>query len=121
MRVINKTRGYVISHNCTLAKNLPSRMRGLILSEKKDLVLVSPGEDIQSTSIHMAFMQYPIDVIWADSKMRVVDIKKNIQPLNPMLKNTWRIYKPGKPAKYVVELGKEKITKTQVGDEIEFR
>ncbi len=121
MKVINKTKGLIISHRCSLARNLSSRMRGLILSDRKDLVLVSPREDIKSSSIHMALMQYPIDVLWLDSNMKVVDLRRNIQPLNPLVKDTWRIYKPGKPAKYVVELGKENIIGTEVGDEIEFR
>ncbi len=121
MKVINKTKSLIISHNCSLAKNLSSRMRGLILSDKKDLILASPREDISSSSIHMAFMQYPIDVLWLDSKMKVVDLRKNIHPLNPLLRDTWRIYKPRTPAKYVIELGKENITKTEIGDEIEFR
>ena len=121
MRVINKTKGLIISHNCSLAKNLTSRMRGLILSDKKDIVLASPREDIKSSSIHMAFMQYPIDVLWLNSKMKVVDLRKNIHPLNPLVKETWKVYRPSEPAKYVIELGKESITKTEIGDEIEFR
>ncbi|OYT54207.1 MAG: hypothetical protein B6U72_03335 [Candidatus Altiarchaeales archaeon ex4484_2] len=121
MRVINKTKGLIISHECSLAGSLSSRMRGLILSDKKDLVLASPREDIRSSSIHMAFMQYPIDVLWLDSNMRVVDLRRNIQPLNPLIKDTWRVYKPREPAKYVVELGKENIIETDIGDEIEFR
>ncbi|MEA1925470.1 MAG: DUF192 domain-containing protein [Candidatus Altiarchaeota archaeon] len=121
MRVINKTKGLIISHKCSLARNLPSRMRGLILSDKKDLVLASPREDIKSSSIHMAFMQYPIDVLWLDSNMTVVDLRRNIHPLNPLVKDTWRVYKPREPAKYVIELGKEEIGETELGDEIEFR
>jgi len=114
IQVLNKSRGFVISESCGVADSFFSRFRGLMLSGPKDLVLVSPREDIKSSAIHMLLMGFPIDVIWLDSKMVVVDIKKNIKP------NSLGIFKPGAPAKFVVELGVGKLGTTGVGDRVEF-
>ncbi len=104
----------MISGDVRLAKSIFARTKGLMLSKPDDLVLISPKEDISSSSIHMCFMRIPIDVIWLDSQKRVVDIRKNIPP------NRLRIYRPKKPAKYVVELGIGKIGNSEIGDIIEF-
>ncbi len=114
IQVLNKSRGFVISESCGVADSFFSRFRGLMLSKPRDLVLVSPREDIKSSAIHMLFMRFPIDAVWVDSKMIVVDIKKNIKP------NSLGIFRPGKPAKFVVELGVGKLGTTEVGDIIEF-
>ncbi|MBU4201843.1 MAG: DUF192 domain-containing protein [Candidatus Altiarchaeales archaeon] len=114
IQVLNKSRGFVISESCDVADSFFSRFRGLMLSGPKDLVLVSPREDIKSSTIHMLFMRFPIDVIWVDSDMVVIEIKKGIKP------NSLKIFKPKKPAKFVVELGIGKLGTTDVGDRIEF-
>ena len=114
IQVLNKSRGFVISESCEVANSFFSRFRGLMLSGPKDLVLVSPREDIKSSSVHMLFMRFPIDVAWLNSKMVVVDIRKNIKP------NSLGIFRPSKPAKFVVELGVRKLGTTDVGDRIEF-
>ncbi len=91
-----------------------------MLSKPRDLVLVSPREDIGSSTIHMLFMRFSIDVIWLDSRNRVVDLQRNIKPFSPLKPGTWRIYRPKNPAKYVIELGVEKIDEVDVGDKIKF-
>jgi uncharacterized membrane protein (UPF0127 family) len=120
MRIVNETRNGVISENSDFARSVLSRIRGLMLSRPKDLVLVSPKEDIRSSTIHMLFMLFPIDVIWVDSGNSVVDLQRNIRAFNPLKKCTWRTYKPGKPAKYVIELGSGNIADTEIGDKIGF-
>lgn len=91
-----------------------------MFSRKKDIVLVSPRENIASSSIHMFFMRFPIDVVWLNSDMVVVDLKKSILPFNPLNRKTWNIYKPRKPARYVIELGVGNSDGAEIGDVLEF-
>ncbi len=120
MKVINLSKDFVISESAEFASSFFSRLRGLMLSQKKDIILVSPGEDISSSSIHMCFMRFPIDVIWLNSDKVVVDIKKRVLPFNPFNRKTWRIYKPKKVAKYVIELGIGNSDGTEIMDLVEF-
>lgn len=117
---MNKNNDLVVSDNAGIADSFFSRFLGLMFSKPRDLVLVSPCEDVARSSIHMLFMKFPIDVLWLDSGMRVVDIKKSILPFNILKRGTWRIYRPEKPAKYVIELGKGNIGDMEKGDEIVF-
>ncbi|HEX54919.1 MAG: DUF192 domain-containing protein [Candidatus Altiarchaeales archaeon] len=120
MMIVNETRGFVISENSGIANSLFSRLKGLMLSERRDLVLVSPREGIRESSIHMLFMRFPIDVIWLNSDMRVVDLKSKIPPFNPFAMRTWRIYRPRKPARYVIELGGGNLGETRINDKVKF-
>jgi uncharacterized membrane protein (UPF0127 family) len=83
-----------------------------MFSGKRDLVLDCGFDDVPSSVIHMLFMKFPIDVVWVDSGMNVVDLKESIQPFNPLKPNTWRVYKPEKPARYVIELSEGKLGTT---------
>jgi len=112
--IFNRSKGFVISEDCGIADSFFSRFRGLMLSKPKDLVLVSPREDINSSAIHMLFMRFPIDVIWLNSNMVVVDVRKRIQP------NRLKIFKSRSSAKFVVELEVGKLGTTGVGDKLEF-
>ena len=120
MKIFNKTRDLVLSEDARLVSSFLGRLRGLILERPKDIVLVAAREGVVESSIHMLFMGYPIDVLWLDSDKRVVEIRRGVPPFNPFKPSTWRTYKPGKPAKYVVELGVGSAEGTEVGDEIEF-
>jgi uncharacterized membrane protein (UPF0127 family) len=120
LKIVNRDRGIIISDNADVADSFFSRLRGLMFSHPRDLVLVSPKEDIDSSTIHMIFMKFPIDVLWLDSKMMVVDIKMGVPPFSILKGETRRIYRPGKAARYVVELGIGKLGTTMIGDKIEF-
>ena len=115
MRVINKTQDIVLSENASLAESFMKRLRGLMLSGPSDLVLVSPKESSEHSSIHMFFMKYPIDVVWLDSEFTVVDVKRNVKPSRLFRPKTW-FFKPSKQAKYVVELGRGSAKETRIGD-----
>ena len=121
MIAYNATRKKALSKDAVLANSFLSRMRGLILSPKRDMVLDAGFDDVPATSIHMLLMKYPIDVVWVDDAMTVVDVKRGIQPFHPFKLRTWRIYRPQKPARYVVELGKGELGTTQQGDVVQFR
>jgi len=120
MKVFNKTRNIVLSEDCGIADSFLSRLRGLMLSKNRDLLLVSPREDVASSTIHMLFMLYPIDVLWIGEDMRVVDMAGQLPPFSPLKPATWRTYKPNSPAKYVLELGLGRLLDTGIGDELAF-
>jgi uncharacterized membrane protein (UPF0127 family) len=120
MRVLNKTRGKELSSSAGLRDSFLGRLRGLMLQDRKDIVIKVPFEGIMESTIHMVFMRYPIDVVWVNSRMEVVGVRKNVKPLNPFKPGTWKTYSPHKPAKYVVELGEGNLEGTKPGDVIEF-
>jgi hypothetical protein len=119
----NKSSGKIITSKCEIADSFFSRLKGLMLSSsRKDLLLVFPKEGRLSSSIHMLFMNYPLDVLWINEKMKIVDVKKKIPPVNFLKRKTWKIYKPKEKAKYILELriGKIEKSESKVGDEVEF-
>lgn len=121
MEVYNITQKIALSRDVKIADSFLSRLRGLMLSAKRDLILDSGFDDIPAASIHMLFMKFPIDVAWVNGAMTVVDVGRGLQPFHPFRLGTWRIYSPKKPARYVVELGIGKLGTTKEGDEIQFR
>ncbi len=120
MKLVNRSKGFTISDDSNIADSLLLRVLGLMLSKPRDLVLISSKEDVVSSRIHMLFMRFPIDVIWLNSGKRVVDLHRNIKPFNPLKPDTWRIYGPRSPARYVVELGEGELGTTEIGDELDF-
>jgi len=68
----------------------------------------------------MFFMRYPIDVVWADESLVVVDVRRRVKPASLHRPKTWGILRPKAPAKYVVELGVGNAGDTRLGDVISF-
>lgn len=66
----------------------------------------------------MFFVFYEIDVIWVNSKLKVVDIRRKIKPFNPIDLSTYKLYLPKRAAKYVIELGKSSCKNVEIGDKI---
>ncbi len=94
-----------------------SRFRGLMLKKdlKSGLVLKIPsGRGKRGSAIHMFFMRIPLDVIFADEDLKIVDVVT----LNP-----WTTYTPKSAARYVIELKKGLIkdSETEIGDLLEFK
>ena len=108
--IVNTTRNTVIASQAITADTIPTRMKGLLGKDN-----LSPGEALIIThcqSIHMFFMNFPIDVIFCDQEHRVVGLCEDIQPfcLSPIF------FK----ASYAIELtsGSIALSKTQMGDEL---
>ena len=81
-----------------------SRFKGMMLTrKKKNLLLDFKREGIMTSAIHTFFMLYTIDAVWLDSDMEVVDVKKNLKPFS------FQIFKPRIPARYVLELGRDRL------------
>ncbi len=120
MQIINLKKGKMLSDDAGLRRSFTGRLLGLMFQGKKDIVLEAMKEGVKESTIHMMFMRYPIDVVWTDSHLNVVDVKKNVPAFNPFNPKTWRLHGPKKPALYILEFGKGDILDTEIGDVIEF-
>jgi len=67
----------------------------------------------RGSAIHMFFMKFPLDIIFADESKIIVDLV-SIDP--------WKTYTPIAPAKYVIELNKGSFEryKFEIGDELDL-
>ncbi len=80
------------------------RFRGLMFSKKQNLLFVFDDERIRS--FHMFFVFFPIDLIFLDSKKRIVEIKENFMPFT--------FYTPKKAFRYAIEVGVGVVKKRQL-------
>jgi uncharacterized protein len=113
--LINKSKNKSLG-NVEFADSFFSRFRGLMLKKdiKSGLILKIPaGRGKRGSAIHMFFMRIPLDIIFADADLKVVDMVS----LDP-----WKTYTPQHPARFVVELQKGllKESETEIGDIMEF-
>ncbi len=113
--IVNKSKGNKLGY-AKIADSFFSRFKGLMLQKKLEmgLILKLPKErGKRSASIHMFFMKFPIDIIFANSKKEVVDL---------VTVNPWDTYTPKQSVQYIIELKKGLIkeTNTEIGDEIDF-
>jgi uncharacterized protein len=70
--------GSIVCERCVLADTALARMRGLL--GRRDL---PSGEGIllkPASSVHMAFMRFPIDAVFLDRDLRVVKVAADLQP-----------------------------------------
>ncbi|MCD6434077.1 MAG: DUF192 domain-containing protein [Candidatus Diapherotrites archaeon] len=117
--LINKTKEEVIVAKVKIAKKLWERLKGLMFenvgSFNYALILELPKETKKGAAIHSMFVFFPFDVVWLDSKRRVVDKKSNIKPFTatPIV--------PKKKAKYIVELPAGKAKSIRAGDLLEWK
>src|SRR3989338_1320562 len=109
--LVNKSNKKIISRKVRHARNFFQKFIGLMGERKENfdyaLVFHQSDESILSSSIHMLFMQFPTDIVWLDSSMKVVDFSKNLRP--------WTFNaSPRKPAKYIIELKPGLIVKAKI-------
>lgn len=121
MKIFNKTRKTVLAENAEIAKGFWKKTIGLMfrnnMENSQGFMMEFEQEDFYG--IWMFCMRFPIDLVFIDPEKRVVDFFENVKPfgINP---KTWKVYKPGKPAKWVLELksGRIKETRTSLGDKL---
>ena len=112
MVILNLTRQSVPARNARYASSFGARLSGLIGKR------FSPALDgmvfDRCNAIHTFFMRYPIDVIFADEKYRVL---KTVPAFPP-----WRPFLACRYAFYVIELpaGTLESTATAVGDQLDL-
>jgi uncharacterized membrane protein (UPF0127 family) len=70
------------------------------------------SEGVVTASVHMAFVFFPISLIWLDAQRQVVDVRL-ARPFRPA-------YAPRRPAKYLVEGAPSLIDRVAVGDRLGF-
>lgn len=90
----DKGKNHLIAERIFIADDIISRAKGLMLQKElkeKHAVLLYP-----CNSIHMFFMRFPIDVIYADKNLNVIKTIKGIKP--------WKIDLGHKKAVYTIEL-----------------
>ena len=111
MDIKNTTTKTIITKNAKLCKNSFQKSLGLMFSLKpKPLIFIFKKEKI--IPLHMLFVFYPIDILFLDKNKTVVEKKENLKPFS--------FYTPKKKAMFVIELPRNKIKKTKIGDKIEF-
>ena len=106
---VNLMRGNVVCDHIAIADRPGRRMRGLL---GRDSLPAGEGVLLQPTfSIHTAFMQFPIDVVFMDRTLRVV---KLVQALRP-----WRAAS-ARRARAVLEMATGEIARCgiEVGDHL---
>jgi uncharacterized protein len=91
----------VLAKEVRFANTFLKKAIGLITENKKEfgyaLVFDLGKETRFKASIHMLFMQIPINVIFLDSQKRVLEVVQNLKP--------WVFnYTPKKKARYIIEL-----------------
>ena len=112
MVILNLTRQSVPARNARYASSFGARLSGLIGKR------FSPALDgmvfDRCNAIHTFFMRYPIDVVFADEKYRVL---KTVPAFPP-----WRPFLACKKAFYVIELpaGTLESTATAAGDQLDL-
>ena len=109
-RITVKSDGRMIAKKALLADSFFKRFKGLMFGEKMegyDALVLKP-----CNSIHTFFMQYSIDVIFLDKELRIIKIKRNLQP--------WRITPMYFSSNQVVEfVGGHLDRNLKKGDELE--
>ncbi|MFQ5612496.1 MAG: DUF192 domain-containing protein [Anaerolineae bacterium] len=113
MQVLNQTRGTVLVRQGHLADTFWTRLRGLLgsrpLTNGQGLVLKN------EKSIHTFFMTFSIDVIYANDRLRVIRLDKDMRPyrLGPFVRD----------AAYILELpvGTIDASRTVVNDQLSFQ
>ncbi len=103
----NNSKNKTIIRKHKVADNVFSRGFGLMFSKKSSfdygLVFDLGRETTAGAGLHMFFVFYKINVIFLDSKKRVVDIKEGFKPFT--------IYNTQKKCRYLIELPLEINTK----------
>jgi uncharacterized membrane protein (UPF0127 family) len=112
--IINQTHPGLKSVQANYCASFFSRLRGLMfrkaLSTHEGILMVQPREDRLDASIHMFFMSFDIAVVWADTQLRVVDVK---------LARRWRpAYFPAAAARYVLETHPDRLSDFHIGDQL---
>ena len=96
--------GRVVCRRCTVADSVRTRLRGLLgksALEPHQGLLLRPAN-----SVHTAFMRFPIDVVFLDGNLKVLDVVEGVPP--------WRM-KAKKGARAVLELAAGEAARQGIG------
>lgn len=114
--LVNQTTGESLAHQITRCNTFWRRLRGLMFRRQLDAdeayLFDFGSESVVAASVHMAFVFYPIALVWLDRQRRVVDVRL-AQPFH-------LCYAPRKGAQYLVEGTPGLLDRVRVGDRIGF-
>lgn len=114
MRLVDENSGKVVASEVELADTFWKRLRGLMFRRRfpQGKAMLFKFKKPGRHGIHMFFMRFEIDLVYMDSRFRVVDMKAGIK--------RWRIYRPKANASYLIELPAGTIHRAgvRVGHEI---
>ncbi len=113
--MVNKTKDTKIG-KIEVADSFISRFLGLMFRSNVGngmLLKLPKSRSRYGSAIHMFFMRFSLDILFADSDRKIVDMV-SIDP--------WKTYTPKVAARYVVELDTGAIDKygLEIGDELDF-
>ncbi|MBI4043532.1 MAG: DUF192 domain-containing protein [Candidatus Diapherotrites archaeon] len=118
--LFNATQHKIVLKRVRIAQTFWQKFKGLMGEQRERfdyaLVFVLGRESRAGASIHMLFVQFPIDVAFLNAKKQVVDLVENLQP--------WTLNcTPKKPAAFVVELPAGTIEEKGLkkGDAVEWK
>jgi uncharacterized protein len=75
---IRREDGTIVCERCLLAETALTRMRGLLgrrALPSGEGILLKPA-----SSVHMAFMRFPIDAVFLDRDLRIVKVAADLRP-----------------------------------------
>ncbi len=105
--ISDRARGTAVCERCVVADRPLPRMRGLLGRDELpagDGLLLRPAG-----SIHTHFMRFPIDAVFMDRELRVLDVRSAIAP--------WRMArKPGAKAVLELRAGEARRRGIEIGD-----
>ena len=105
--ILTKADGEVVCSRCLLATAPWTRLRGLLgrsgLDEGEGMLFRPTG------SIHMFFMRFPIDAIFCNRELEVLDVVRDLRP--------WRMA-GRRGAKVVIELSAGAAANVAAGDRL---
>lgn len=106
----NMTKNSILADDLSSADNFFKRFMGLMF--KKDLPFGKGLHITPCNSIHMCFMNFPLDIIFLNKNLEIVAIIEGIKP--------WKLSNIVSNANSVLELSAGTIAKTSstVGDKI---
>mgnify|MGYP002822069941 CR=1 FL=1 len=113
--ITNSSKNIPLAENTKHCTNAFTKCRGLMFtSPLRNKGLVFHFGKLQSISLHMFFVFYPIDVLWLNKDRQVVQMKKRFRPFTLIARS--------QPSCYVLELPSNTIdkTNTEIGDTIDF-
>lgn len=106
---VTREDGAVVCERCVLAHSAARRMKGLL--GRREL---PAGEGIHlrpASSVHMFFMRFPIDVVFLDRDLRVVDVRSGLRP--------WRVAaKRGAKSALELAAGEAERRGIRIGDRL---
>jgi len=88
--------------------NIFKKISGLMFRKTFDTALIfdMEFESVSSCAIHSYFVNFPFEVIFLDSKKKIVDMKTVVP---------WQLWiQPKKPAQYIIEIPKGIIKKQKL-------